>query len=106
MLGLFERLGIASAVNPKLKQVPSVRLVGSAIASGEVDLGFQQTNELSHYPGVDYIGPLPPALQEPTRRSGAIMAGSRAIEEAEALLKFLSGPETASTIRKHGLEPP
>jgi molybdate transport system substrate-binding protein len=105
LLGVFKRLGIADAVKPKLMQVPSVRLVGSAIASGEVELGFQQTNELSHFPGVDYLGPLPPELQEATRRSGGIMTGSKVIDEAKALLKFLSGPQAAPVIRKHGLEP-
>ncbi len=80
-------------------------LVASFIASGEAEIGFQQTNELSHYPGVDYLGPLPPELQETTWRSGGIMTGSRAVEAGKALLEFLSGPAAAPVIRKHGLDP-
>jgi molybdate transport system substrate-binding protein len=105
VLSMFERLSIADAVRPKLKQAPTTALVASIIASGEADLGFQQANELSHYPGVDYLGPLPPELQETTWRSGGIMTGSRVLEAGRALLEFISSPAAAPIIRKHGLEP-
>ena len=101
----FAKLGIADAVRPKLKQAPSTVLVGSIIASGEAELGFQQANELSHFPGVDYLGPLPAELQETTWRSGGIMTGSNAVEAGKALLEFISGPAAAPVIRKHGLDP-
>jgi molybdate transport system substrate-binding protein len=106
VIGMFQRLGIADALRPKLKQVPTTMLVARFIASGGAEIGFQQANELSHYPGVDYLGPLPPELQETTWRSGGIMTGARAPEAAKALLEFLSGPEAAPVIRRHGLEPP
>jgi len=105
VVAMFQKLGIADAVRPKLKQAPSTMLVGSIIASGEAELGFQQANELSHFPGVDYLGPLPPELQETTWRSGGIMSGSRAVEAGRALLEFISGPAAAPVIRKHGLDP-
>jgi molybdate transport system substrate-binding protein len=75
------------------------------IASGEADIGFQQTNELSHFAGVDYVGPLPAEFQDITRRSGGIMVGSKETEAARQLLKFISGPDAAPVIRKHGLDP-
>lgn len=105
LLSLFERLGIADAVKPKLRQAPSTAFVGSIIASGVAELGFQQTNELSHFQGVDYVGPLPAELQEPTRRSGAIMTGAKDIEAARELLQFLTSPKAAPVILKHGLNP-
>jgi len=105
VIGMFQRLGIADALRPKLKQVPTTMLVASFIASGGAEIGFQQTNELSNFPGVDYLGPLPPELQETTWRSGGIMTGSRVVEAGKALLEFLSGPEAAPVIRKHGLDP-
>jgi molybdate transport system substrate-binding protein len=105
VLAMFARLGIADAVRPKLKQAPSTVLVASIIASGEAELGFQQANELSHAPGVDYLGPLPAELQETTWRSGGIMTGARAAEAGRALLEFISGPSAAPVIRNHGLDP-
>jgi molybdate transport system substrate-binding protein len=105
VIQMFQKLGIADAIRPKLKQAPSTVLVGSIIASGEAELGFQQANELSHFPGVDFLGPLPAELQETTWRSGAIMTGATAPEAARALLEFISGPAAAPVIRKHGLDP-
>jgi len=102
---MFGKLGIADAVRPKLRLAPSTVLVGTIIASGEADLGFQQANELSHFQGVDYLGPLPAELQETTWRSGGIMTGSGAVEAGKALLEFISGPAAAPVIRKHGLDP-
>ena len=58
---LFESMGIADQVKAKLKQTPSGVAVGSIIANGEVEIGFQQVSELIHFPGVDYVGPLPSA---------------------------------------------
>jgi molybdate transport system substrate-binding protein len=105
VLDMLRKMGIADAVIPRLKQPPSGVLVGSIIARGEADIGFQQTNELSHFAGVDYLGPLPAEFQDITRRSGGIMVGSKEAEAARQLLKFISGPDAAPVIRKHGLDP-
>ena len=105
VLTMIEQLGIANAVRPKLKQAPTTVLVGTIIASGEADIGFQQANELSHFPGIDYLGPLPSELQETTWRSGGIMSSSRVPDAGRALLEFISGPAAAAVIRKHGLDP-
>src|SRR6516162_2474440 len=43
---LFERWGIAEAIAPRLVQAPPGVPVGSLIARGEVELGFQQLSEL------------------------------------------------------------
>ena len=43
MAGLFERMGISDQITPKLKQVPSGVRIGSIIASGEAEIGFQRT---------------------------------------------------------------
>ncbi len=54
---LFQRLGVADAVAPKLKQTPTGVFVGSIIANGEVEIGFQQVSELAHFDGVDFRRP-------------------------------------------------
>jgi ABC-type molybdate transport system substrate-binding protein len=96
---------IADAVKAKIRQPPSGVLVGTFIASGEAEIGFQQTNELSHFPGVDYLGPMPAEFQDVTARSAGITMVSREREAARALLRFLTGAEAAPVIRKYGLDP-
>ena len=105
IVSLFEKLGMADAVKPKLKQTPTGVFVGSIIASGEVEIGFQQVSELSHFPGVDYVGPLPEAVQRYTAFSSGIIAGAKETEAAKALVKFLTAPAAAQAFKKQGMEP-
>src|SRR6266705_2985261 len=105
MLGVFEKLGIAGEIKGKLKQTPSGVFVGTLIASGEAEIGFQQVSELVHFAGIDYVGPLPGELQRMTVFSAGIHAGAKQADAARALVKFVTGPAAASVIRKHGLEP-
>jgi molybdate transport system substrate-binding protein len=105
MLSVFEKLGIADQVKSKLKQTPSGVFVGTLIATGETEIGFQQISELVHFAGIDYVGPLPGDLQRMTMFSTGIHAGAKQTEAAKALVKFITAPTAAPVIRKHGLEP-
>jgi molybdate transport system substrate-binding protein len=105
MLSVFEKLGIADEVKGKLKQTPSGVFVGSLIASGDAEIGFQQISELVHFAGIDYVGPLPGELQLMTMFSTGIHSGAQQADAARALVKFLTAPAAAAVIRKHGLEP-
>ncbi len=105
MLSVFEKLGVADQVKGKLKQTPSGVFVGTLIASGETEIGFQQISELVHFAGIDYVGPLPGELQRMTMFSTGIHAGAKQAEAARALVKFITAPPAAAVIRKHGLEP-
>jgi molybdate transport system substrate-binding protein len=103
--GLFQRMGIADEIKPKLKQVPPGVPVGTIIASGEAEIGFQQVSELIHVAGIDYIGPLPADVQHITVFSGGIHVGTKQPDAAKALVKFITAPAAVPVIKKHGLEP-
>jgi molybdate transport system substrate-binding protein len=105
MLSVFEKLGIAEQVKGKLRQTPSGVFVGTLIASGDAEIGFQQISELVHFAGIDYVGPLPGELQRMTMFSTGIHSGAKQADAARALVKFLTAPAAAAVIRKHGLEP-
>jgi molybdate transport system substrate-binding protein len=101
---LFERLGVADAVKPKLKQTPTGVFVGGLVASGDAEIGFQQVSELSHFPGVDFVGPLPAEVQEITVFSSGIQVGAKQVEAANAWVKFLTAPAAAPAFTKRGLQ--
>jgi molybdate transport system substrate-binding protein len=105
MNALFERLGIAEQMKPKLKVVPPGAQVAELVAKGEIELGFQQVSELVHASGADYVGPLPPEIQSITVFSGGVHAASQEPDAARALLRFLGSAEHANLLQKHGLEP-
>jgi len=105
MLAVFEKLGVADQVKGKLKQTPSGVFVGNLVASGDTEIGFQQVAELVHFPGIDYVGPLPGELQRMTMFSCGIHSGAKQAGAARALVTFLTAPAAAPVISKHGLEP-
>jgi molybdate transport system substrate-binding protein len=105
MTGLFEKLGLADQVRDKLRQTPTGVFVGTIIASREVEIGFQQVSELSNFPGVDYVGPLPADVQNTTVFSSGMIVDAKEAEAAKALVKFLTSPEAGSAFKKRGMEP-
>ena len=105
VLTLFRRLGVADQVKPKLKQTATGVFVGSIIASGEVELGFQQVSELGQYPGVDFVGPLPAEVQEMTVFSSGIIRNAKQPDAAKAWVRYLSGPQAAQAFAKRGMQP-
>ena len=100
---LFPRLGIAEQIKNKLKM--SEGAVGSLVASGEAEIGFQQISELLPVPGIDYVGPLPSAVQRETIFSAGIVAWSKTADLARAAIAFFTSSANAELIRKTGLEP-
>ena len=103
--GLFQRLGVADEIKGRLKQTPTGVFVGSIIASGEAEIGFQQISELSHFAGVDYVGPLPADVQQFTMFSSGIIVGAKDADGAKTLVKFITAPAAAAAFTKRGMEP-
>jgi molybdate transport system substrate-binding protein len=101
---LIERMGIGAQVKPKHRSVPSGGTVGTIVATGEAEIGFQQISELVHIPGIDTIGPLPAEVQCVTVFSSGVQAGAAAPDAAKALQQFLTTPAARSVMTKHGLE--
>jgi molybdate transport system substrate-binding protein len=101
---MFPRLGIAEQIKDKTQRIVSER-VGTVVARGDAQIGFQQVSELLSIPGVDYVGPLPPEVQQVTFFSAGIAAGSKQPDVARELVKFFTSPAAAPVISKFGLEP-
>jgi molybdate transport system substrate-binding protein len=104
MAGLMEKMGIATEMRPKHRGVPSGGTIGTIVANGGAEIGFQQVSELVHIPGIDYIGPLPPDIQCVTVFSCGLQAGASQPDAAKALMAFLTTPAAKNVMTKHGLE--
>ena len=98
---LFERWGI----HPRVVQAPPGVPVGTLIARGDVELGFQQLSELIHLEGIDVIGPMPPGLEIVTTFSGGICTASTQADAARTLLDFIRSPAADEAKRRHGMQP-
>jgi molybdate transport system substrate-binding protein len=105
VVSMFQKMGIADEIKSKLKQTPSGVFVGSIIANGEAEIGFQQVSELSFFPGIDYVGPIPAEVQLITVFSAGIPTGSKEADAAKALVGFARAPAAAAIFKKHALDP-
>ena len=102
---LFERWGITEHIRDRLVQAPPGVPVGSLVAEGKVDLGFQQLSELMNLPGIDIVGPLPPAIQIVTTFCAGLAATSTRPEAVRTLLEFMRSPATLQAKHNNGMEP-
>jgi molybdate transport system substrate-binding protein len=102
---LFERWGIANVIRDRIVQAPPGVPVGTLVARGEVELGFQQLSELIHVEGITVVGPLPPEIQITTTFSAGICTGSTQVAAARDLLDFMASAQAAAAKRRQGMEP-
>jgi molybdate transport system substrate-binding protein len=100
----FERWGILADIRSRIQVPPPGVPVGSLVASGAVELGFQQLSELKNLAGIDVLGPLPPAIQTITTFSGGVSTNSSQPEIARALLVYMAAPSAAELKQQHGMD--
>src|ERR1700722_10359362 len=105
MVTLLDRLGIADAIKPKAVFTEPGERVGLIIANGKAEIGIQQITELLASPGIDYIGPLPPALQTTIVYTTAASTNAKEKEAAAAFANFLKSEAVLPIAKKMGLEP-
>jgi molybdate transport system substrate-binding protein len=101
---LFERWGILQEIRGRIVVPPSGVPVGSLVANGAVELGFQQLSELMTLPGIKVIGPLPPEIQTITVFSGGVSPGCERAELARALLDYMASPGVVAVKGRFGME--
>jgi len=101
---LFQRLGVADQVKDKARKIFSER-VGTVVARGDAEIGFQQVSELLPFKELDFVGPLPDEVQQTIFFSAGLMTGAREPEAARHLIRFLASPAAAFIVRGTGMEP-
>jgi molybdate transport system substrate-binding protein len=104
LAGLFDRMGIAQQLKPKLKIVQG-EPVGALVERGEIELALQQVPEILSVPKIDYAGPLPAELNHTTIFSFALMDGTQNRDLVLAWMNFLREPKAVPIIQKYGLNP-
>ncbi len=105
VIGVFEKLGIAAQVTPKVKLAaggPNGR-VSALVASGEAEIGLQQVSELMSNPEVEVIGMLPAELQQITIYSAGVTTAAKQPEPAQAFIRHLAAPAAMTIYKSKGL---
>ena len=100
---LFKKLGIEDQLKPKAKMIAKIP-VGSVVATGDYQLGFQQVSELLPVPGVSFVAKIPESLQSVTRFAAGIPVNAQHPAEAKALLAYLAAPAAQADVQATGLD--
>ena len=99
---VFQRLGIAEQLQPKLKLTRGQRNA-EFVAKGEADLAVQLSNEIRMVPGIVFI-PLPAEFARTFVFSAALASDTKEMVASKAVLQFLSGPEAIAVIGTKGMD--
>jgi len=103
---MFERMGIAAQMKPKIVLAPGSAAATENVAAGRASMVLTLFSEIVPTHGVEILGPLPGEYRSDIRFAAAASAASKNGEAARALIAFLSGPGAAPTLKAKGIEPP
>jgi len=101
---LFECWGIEQQIASRIVQAPPGVPVGSLVAKGEVELGFQQLSELIHLDGISIVGPLPAEIQITTTFSAGVCTAAIQADAVKAMLAYMTSPAASAAKLRQGME--
>jgi molybdate transport system substrate-binding protein len=105
LLGLFDRLGIASELKPKTILTPSNVETFESLANGKADIGTSQVSEIIASPYADLAGALPSDIQSYTVLTATIPRSATAPDAARVFIEFLTSSRAGSIYKSKGMEP-
>jgi molybdate transport system substrate-binding protein len=99
---MYETLGIAEQIRPKIKTLPAGR-VAELVAKGEADVALHQISEILPVSGIRFVGPLPAEINLISTYFVATTA--HASPAARAFAEFAVGAEGRKLVEEGGLMP-
>ena len=107
LASLFEKMGIADQLQAKTVVPPPGKPVGSLVASGEVEIGFQQLSELINIDGIEVLGTLPLEIAYITTFSAGIPAAASetTAQAVRQFLKFANSAQATPIKQSQGMTP-
>ena len=102
---MFEKLGIASEVKPKVVLAPGSGPATESVAAGKANFVITLFSEIVPITGVEILGPLPGEYQSDIKFAAGVSSSAMNPEPAKALIAFLKAPKAAAVLKAKGLEP-
>lgn len=104
---LFERLAIAGHLKNKTVRYPDAAAVLEHIGKGKVgEIGLGATTVIieGKSKGLQFVGPLPPEIQNYTTYAAAVLTVGSAPEAARKFVRFLTGPVAQKAFASAGIQ--
>lgn len=102
---VWETLGIADVMKPKMKFANALDGGVAAISNGEAEVGLYPLSEVISEKGVTVVGLIPKEIQLNTIYAAGVLAANASPEPAIAFIKFLADPSNAKHWKDAGFEP-
>jgi molybdate transport system substrate-binding protein len=102
---VWEQLGIADAMKPKVTHRNALDGGVEAIRKGEAEIGLYPMSEIISETGVMAVGLIPAGVQLNTLYGAAVLSANPAPEPAAAFVKFLADPANAHVWKHAGFAP-
>lgn len=102
---MFDRLGIAAEVKPKITLTRGSGPAMQSVAEGKTAVVLTLTSELMTVPGIEIAGSLPADLQAYIYFGAGVGAQTGNAEAAKALIAILTGPAATPVYGAKGMEP-
>ena len=103
-VSLLDRIGITAEMQSKLKPMAAEDTV-EVVARGEADMVVVVATRITGVAGVDVVGPIPEQLQTKIGFAAGLSASAKEPDAAKALIRYLSSPQAAPTLKAKGVEP-
>ena len=102
---VWEQLGIADALKPKLVFRNALDGGVAAVTKGEAEIGLYPVSEVIHEKGVSVVGLIPAPVQLNNVYGTAVLTANASPEPAMAFVKFLADPANTKHWRDGGFDP-
>jgi molybdate transport system substrate-binding protein len=103
-VSLLDRMGIKAEMQGKLKPMEAEDTV-EVVARGEADLVVVVATRIMDVAGVDMVGPIPEELQTKIGFAAGLSSSTKEPDVAKTLIRFLTAPSAAATLRSKGVDP-
>jgi molybdate transport system substrate-binding protein len=102
---MFESLGIAADVKPKIILAPSSGAATESVAAGRVAFVLTLFSEIVPVAGTEILGPLPGAFQDAVHFQAAVSKAAKDAGAGKMLIACLAGPQATPVYKTKGLTP-
>lgn len=103
-VSLLDRMGIKTEMQGKLKPMAAEDTV-EVVARGDADMVVVVATRISDVSGVELVGPIPEELQTRIGFAAGLSSSAKDVDAAKALIRFLTAPTAAATLRAKGVDP-
>src|SRR5262249_41461299 len=101
---MFDRLGIAAEVKPKIILAPGSGPATQSVADGKAGFVITLFSEILPVKGVDILGALPGEFQSDIKFSAAASTGTSDKQAAQAMIACVTGSKVTPVLKAKGID--